>query len=101
MRYLNRWSVSCAWVVAMIVAWFTLVPNMLSASTWAVGMVAGPVLLVGAATFREAGRPTPSFRQTQAESDAADLAAGGRKRAASAYGQADRSSRAPAAEDRR
>jgi len=75
MTYLNRWSVSCAWVAAMIVAWFTLVPTVLSASSWLVATVAGPVFMVGAATFWDTGRPTPSFRQSQAEAEAVDAAA--------------------------
>lgn len=66
MRYLNSWSISCIWVATMIVAWFTIVPGVLSPSTWVVATLAGPVLLVAAGAFWEAGRPTPSFRQSQA-----------------------------------
>jgi hypothetical protein len=79
MRYLNRWSMSCIWVAAMVVAWFTLVPSVLSSSTWIVVTVAGPVLFIGAGTFWETGRPTPSFRQTQAKAEAANAAAGRRR----------------------
>jgi hypothetical protein len=75
MSYLNRWSASCIWVAAMITAWFTFAPGLLSASTWVVVTAAGPVLLVGAATLLDAGRPTPSFRQSQAEVEAANAAA--------------------------
>jgi len=75
MRYLNRWSVSCVWVAAMIVAWFIAVPSVVSASTWLVATVAGPIFLIGAATFWETGRPTPSFRQSQAEADATSASA--------------------------
>jgi hypothetical protein len=75
MRRLNRWSLSCAWVIAMVVAWFTLVPGVLSASSWAVATVAGPIFLFGAATFWETGRPTPSFGQAQAEAEATAAAA--------------------------
>jgi hypothetical protein len=67
---------SCVWVAAMIVAWFSLVPSVLSASTWVITTIAGPVLLVGTATFWEAGRPTPSFLQSEATADAAKPAAG-------------------------
>lgn len=72
MGYLNRWSMSCLWVSAMVVAWFTLVPGLISPSTWVVATLAGPVLLVGAGTFWESGRPTPSFGQSQAAADAQD-----------------------------
>jgi preprotein translocase subunit SecY len=79
MRYLNRWSLSCIWVAAMIVAWFNLVPSVLSPSTWIVATLAGPVLLIGAGTFWDTGRPTPSFRQSQAKADAANALAGRRR----------------------
>ncbi len=79
MGYLNRWSMSGLWVAAMVVAWFTLVPGVVSPSTWVIATVAGPVLLVGAATFWETARPTPSFRQSQATADAAKAAAGQRR----------------------
>jgi hypothetical protein len=74
MRYLNRWLLSCIWVAAMIGAWFTLVPNVLSASTWILATLVGPVLLVGGGAFWQSGRPTPSFRQSQAVADARDTA---------------------------
>ncbi|MGE5358293.1 MAG: hypothetical protein ACM3NQ_04695 [Bacteroidales bacterium] len=73
MRYLNRWSMSCMWVAAMIVAWFALVPGELSVSTWFVITLAGPILFVGAGTFWESGRPTPSFGQSQASQAAPDV----------------------------
>lgn len=76
MSYVNRWSMSCLWVATMMAAWFTVVPSLLSPSTWLIGTLAGPVLLIGTATFWETGRPTPSFRQSQATADAAKTAAG-------------------------
>lgn len=69
MRYLNRWSMSCLWVAVMSVAWFALVPSVLSLSSWAMAMIGGPVLLVGAAMLWESSRPTPSFGQAQAVAD--------------------------------
>lgn len=79
MEYLNRWSMSCIWLAAMAVVWFTLVPGVLSASTWVVATIAGPVLLIAVGTFWETGRPTPSFRQSQAVADARDVAAARRQ----------------------
>jgi hypothetical protein len=70
MRYLNRWSMSCIWVAVMIGAWFTLVPSVLSSSTWIFTTLAGPMLLVGGGMFWDSTRPTPSFRQSQATADA-------------------------------
>jgi hypothetical protein len=67
MKQLNRWSASGIWVAAMGVAWFTLVPSVLSVSSCAMAAVAGPIFIVGAATFWESRRPDPSFRQSQAE----------------------------------
>lgn len=75
MAYLNRWSMSCLWVAAMIVAWFTLVPGVVSPSTWVVLTLGGPIVLVGAAAFAESSGPTPSLGQTQATADAARVAA--------------------------
>jgi hypothetical protein len=75
MRYLNRWSMSCTWVAAMIVAWFALVPGVLSLSTWVIATLAGPVLLVAAGALWDGGRQTPSFRQSEAAADARDAAA--------------------------
>jgi hypothetical protein len=79
MRYVNRWWLSCIWVAAMIAAWFTLVPDLLSPSTWVVATLAGPMLLVGGAAFWEGARPTQSFRQSQAVADARDAAAARRQ----------------------
>ncbi len=79
MRYLNRWTLSGIWLASMIVAWVTLVPGLVSSSTWLIGTLAGPVVLVGAATFWETGRPTPSFGQSQATADAVKAAAGRRR----------------------
>lgn len=79
MEYLNRWSMSGLWVAAMVVAWFTLVPGVISASTWVVLTLGGPVVLVGVAVLVESSRPTPSLGQSQATADAAKAAAGGRK----------------------
>lgn len=79
MRYANRWLMSCIWVAAMIVAWFTMVPGALSPSTWVVTTLAGPVLLVGAGAFWEGRRPTPSFGQSRAAADALDLREGPRR----------------------
>jgi hypothetical protein len=79
MRYLNRWSLSCIWVAAMTVLWFNLVPSVLSVSTWVVATIAGPVLLIGAGTFWETARPTPSFRQSEAVADARAVAAARRQ----------------------
>ncbi len=79
MGYLNRWSMSCLWVAAMILAWFNVVPSLLSPSTWLIGALAGPVLIVGTATFWETARPTPSFRQSQATGEAAKVATGQRR----------------------
>jgi lysylphosphatidylglycerol synthetase-like protein (DUF2156 family) len=79
MSHLNRWSASCIWVAAMMVAWFTLVPSVLSASNWILATVAGPIFLIGAAAFWDAGRPTPSFRQVEAEAEAANAVASRRR----------------------
>jgi lysylphosphatidylglycerol synthetase-like protein (DUF2156 family) len=78
MKHLNRWSATCVWVAAMVVAWFTLVPSVLSASSLAVAAVAGPIFIVSGATLWETSRPTPSFRQSQAEAEVANPA--GRRR---------------------
>lgn len=80
MKYLNRWSMSCFWVAAMIGAWFTLVPELLSTSTWFVATLAGPVLLVGAGAFWETAQPSPSFRQSQAAADVPEAKESGRSR---------------------
>lgn len=79
MGYLNRWSMSCLWVAAMILAWFNVDPSLLSPSTWLIGALAGPVLIVGTATFWDTARPTPSFGQSQATGDAAKVATGQRR----------------------
>jgi hypothetical protein len=71
---------SCLWVAAMIAAWFSVVPTLLSPSTWLIATLAGPVLLVGTATFWDTGRPTPSFRQSQAIADASQEAAAAQRR---------------------
>lgn len=73
MRYLNRWSMSCIWVAAMVVAWFGLVPSLLSPGFWVLATIAGPVLLLGGGVFWENKRPTPSFRQSQVTADSRDV----------------------------
>jgi hypothetical protein len=75
MQYVNRWSLSAVWVAAMVVAWFALVPGALSVSSWALAVIGGPILLVGAATFWESSRPTPSFGQSRAAADSPQEAA--------------------------
>lgn len=79
MRYVNRWSASCVWVAAMIGIWFVLVPTVLSSSSWAIATLGGPVFLVGASAFWDAGRPTPSLRQSRAEAEATETAERGRR----------------------
>jgi hypothetical protein len=54
----------------MIGGWFTLVPGMLSPSTWMIATVGGPVFLVGVSAFLDAGHPTPSFGQSRAVEEA-------------------------------
>jgi hypothetical protein len=78
MKYLNRWSLSCIWVAVSAVAWIALVPSVLSVSSWAMAAVAGPIFIVSAATYWETSRPTPSFRQSQVEAEAANPAGGRR-----------------------
>jgi hypothetical protein len=70
MKYVNRWSVSCLWVAAMIGGWFALVPGVLSTGSWVIATVGGPVLLVGVSAFLDAGHPTPSFGQSRAVEEA-------------------------------
>lgn len=57
MTQLDCWPTSGGWVAGMTVAWFTLVPSVLSANAWALAAVAGPILIVSAATFRATRRP--------------------------------------------
>lgn len=62
---MNRWFASGIWVAAMIGAWFTFVPAVLSASSWVVTTLAGPLFLVGGAAWWNAGGPNPSWRQAE------------------------------------
>jgi hypothetical protein len=80
MRYLNRWSAACGWLAAMAVAWFTLVPSVLSLSSWVFAVAGGEVLIIGGAMFWESSRPTPSPGQARAAADAAPRDAAPRSR---------------------
>jgi hypothetical protein len=74
MRYLNRWTASCAWMAAMVIGWLVFGPRAMSPSTWLYVALGGSVMLVGGAMLWESTRPTPSYRQTQAVTAARDAA---------------------------
>ena len=79
MSHLNRWWALFAWAAVAGVAWILLVPTYLSAVSLVVLALGVPALVAVASTFWEVHEPAPSFRQGQAEAEAAEIAARGRR----------------------
>ena len=68
--YVNRWTAVLGWTVLMSIVWTLFVPKGLSAGTFTLLTLTGPLLLVSIWALWKAQRPSPSIRQMRAlESD--------------------------------
>jgi hypothetical protein len=69
--YVNRWTAVLGWTALMSIVWALFVPKGLSAGTFTMLTLTGPLLLVSGRALWSAQRPSPSIRQMRAtlESD--------------------------------
>jgi hypothetical protein len=65
-RYVNRWTAMFGWVALMAIVWTLFVPKGLSAGSFTLLLLTGPVLLISASVLWGAHRPSPSVREMRA-----------------------------------
>jgi hypothetical protein len=78
-RFVNQWSLLCAWAALMGAAWVALVPAFLSVSSLIVLTLSGPVFILAGSTVLGAHRQELSPGQARGEIEAAEAAGRGQR----------------------
>jgi len=65
----SHWTALLGWAALMSIVWFLFVPSGLSAATFTLMCLTGPMLLVPGLMLWNAQHPSPSIRQTRARQD--------------------------------
>ena len=68
-RYVNRWTALLGWTALMSIVWTLFVPRGLSATTFTLLSLTGPLVLVAGSALWRAQRPALSIRQIRATLD--------------------------------
>ena len=66
-RYINRWTVLCAWTALMGIVWALFTPRGVSVGSFTLLSLTGPILMLGASMLWSTHQPTPSLRQVRVE----------------------------------
>jgi hypothetical protein len=78
-RYLNRWTVSGAWVILMAALWALYVPGAITFTSFVVLAATGPLLVIVLSALWRSQQPAPSAGQQRVQTDEAEAAARARK----------------------
>jgi phosphoglycerol transferase MdoB-like AlkP superfamily enzyme len=68
-RYIYRWTALLGWTALMAIVWALFVPRGLSATTFTLLSLTGPLVLVAGSALWRAQRPALSVRQIRAALD--------------------------------